>query len=121
MYVYYVTAPYHIIQPPTDDYVQIVPANEEPATEEPATEEPATNVTLNCSLSVNIPANMTITWLYNGRVVESTITQVDQTTNAVQLTRRPQNGVYQCVFNDAVGYILRRNITLLGMYVRRYS
>ena len=75
----------------------------------------ATNVTLRCSLSVNIPANMTITWLFNGRVIESTITKVDQTTNIVQLTRRLQDGVYQCVFNDAVGYILRRSITLLGM------
>ena len=77
----------------------------------------ATNVTLRCSLSVNIPANMTITWLLNDHVVESNTTQVDQATNTVQLTRRPQDGVYQCVFNDAVGYILRRDITLLGMYV----
>ena len=78
-------------------------------------------MTLRCSLSVNIPANMTITWLYiqSGRVVESTVTQVDQITNTVQLTRRPHDGVYQCVFNDAVGYILRRNITVLGMYVGR--
>ena len=108
--MYYVIAPYRIIQQPTDDYVQIAPAT-----------EPVTDMTLNCSLSVNIPANMTITWLYNGRVVESTITQVDQTTNTVQLTRRPQDGVYQCVFNDAVGYILRRNITLLGTYIGRYD
>ena len=60
---------------------------------------------------------MTITWLHNGRVVQSNTTQVEQTTNTVQLTRRPQDGVYQCVFNDAVGYILRRSITLLGMYM----
>ena len=73
------------------------------------------SATLRCSLSVNIPANMTITWLLNGRVVESTITRVDQTNNTVQLIIRPQDGVYQCVFNDAVGYILRRSITLLGM------
>ena len=98
-----ITAPYRIIQPSTNDNVQAVFYT-------------ATNLTLRCSLSVNIPANMTITWLHNGRVVESTITQVDQTTNTVQLTRIwPQDGVYQCVFNDAVGYILRRNITLLGM------
>ena len=100
-----ITAPYRVIQPSTDDNVQTVFY---------------TNVTLRCSLSVNIPANMTITWLLNGRVVESTITQVDQTTNTVQLTIRPQDGVYQCVFNDAVGYILRGNITLLGMYVAAY-
>ena len=105
--VYYgvsITAPYHIAQPSTDDHVRIVSITE-------------MNVTLRCSLSVNIPANVTITWLHNGRVVESTITLVDQTTNTVQLTRIPQEGVYQCVFNDAVGYILRRNITLLGMYM----
>ena len=77
------------------------------------------NAILRSSLSVNIPANMTITWLHNDRVVESTTTQVDQTTNtAVQLIRRYlPSGVYQCVFNDAVGYILRRSITVLGMYI----
>ena len=64
---------------------------------------------------------MTITWLYNGRVVELNGTQVDQTANVAQLTRRPQDGVYQCVFNDAVGYILRRNITLLGSYLYMYN
>ena len=54
-------------------------------------------------------------WLHNGNV-ESTITQVNQTTNTViQLITRPQDGDYQCVFNDPVGYILRRSITLLGM------
>ena len=78
------------------------------------------NVTLRCSLSVNIPANMTITWLLNGRVVETTTTQVDQTTNtAVLLIRISQDGVYQCVFNDAAGYILRRSITILGIYIIR--
>ena len=102
--IIYYTAPYYIIQPSTNDYVQTVFST-------------ATNVTLRCSLSVNIPANMTITWLHNDRVVESTITQVDQTTNTVQLTRRPQDGVYQCVFNDAAGYILRRSITLLGIHM----
>ena len=96
--VFYITAPYHIIQPSTNE---IVPAE--------------MNVALRCSLSVNIPANMTITWLLNDNVVESTVTRVDQTTNTVQLIRRPQPGVYQCVFNDAVGYILRRSITVLGM------
>ena len=101
-----ITAPYRIIQPSTNDYVQTVFY---------------TNVTLRCSLSVNIPANMTITWLHDGRVVESTITQVDQTTNTVQLTGIPQDGVYQCVFNDAVGYILKRSITLLGMYIHACS
>ena len=96
-----ITAPYRIIQPSTDDNVQTVFY---------------TNVTLRCSLSINIPANMTITWLHNGRVLLNK-TQVNQTTNTVQLKIRPQDGVYQCVFNDAVGYILRRSITLLGMYM----
>ena len=54
-------------------------------------------------MSVNIPANMTITWLRYGHVVESTTTQFDQTTNTAQLTTRLQDGVYHCVFNDAVG------------------
>ena len=100
---YLITAPYYIIQPSTDNYEQIVSAE--------------MNVTLRCSLSVNIPANMTITWSFNGRVVESNTTQIDQATNTVQLIRRPQDGVYHCVFNDAVGYILRGSITLSGINV----
>ena len=97
-------APYYITQPSTNNYVQIAFPN-------------ATNVTLSCSLNINIPIGMTITWLHNGSVINMT-TQGDQTTNTTQLTRTGtelQSGVYQCVFTDTTGYILGRNITLLGM------
>ena len=96
-------APYEIIQPSTND--QIVYSA-------------AITLTLSCSLSINIPANVTITWLHNGDVVHSITTLEDQSINTIHLYKRiPQPGVYQCVFNDTAGYILRRNITVIGTYV----
>ena len=65
-------APYQIIQPSTSDYVQIVSSTTK-------------TLTLSCSLNVNIPANVTITWLHNGRTVLSQTTTVDQTSSTVQL------------------------------------
>ena len=99
------TASYYIIQPPNDNYVQIVPVTAE-------------MFILTCSLNVNIPAGMMITWLYNGQVIITATSQFDQNINYIVLLRggsRLQAGVYQCVFNNTAGYILRRNITLLGM------
>ena len=70
-----------------------------------------------CSLNVTIPSGMTITWLHDSRVVSTKTTQVDETSKTVFLLRgRPEPsdaGVYQCVFNDTAGYVLRGNITLL--------
>ena len=59
-----------------------------------------------------------ITWLRSGNVLLTrTITENDTVSNTVQLSvgGTPQPGVYQCVFNDPAGYILRGNITVLGM------
>ena len=73
---------------------------------------------LRCSLNVSVPAGIMITWLHSGNVLQSrTTTGADAMTNTVRLLfgGRPQPGVYQCVFNDPAGYILGRNITLLGM------
>ena len=100
------TVPYYIAQPSTNNDVQVVFPN-------------ITNVILRCSLNVTIPVGMTITWLHNGNVINTT-TQGNQTTNTTQLTRTGmelQPGVYQCVFNDTAGYVLKRNITLSGSYV----
>ena len=62
-----------------------------------------------------------ITWSRNGRDVipPRTTTEADTVTNTVRLLTggSPESGVYQCVFNDPAGYILRRSITLLGSYV----
>ena len=83
--------------------------------------ETATNATLRCSLNINIPANMTITWMFDGVVQPSSnTTQKDQTT-ILRLRSPPRDGVYQCIFNDSVGYILRRNITLVGMRTGSYK
>ena len=74
-------------------------------------------VTLMCSLNVTIPADMTITWIHNGTIVLTITTEAEQTSNTVSLKRegaRPSYaGLYQCVFNDNAGHVLRRNITLL--------
>jgi len=101
------TVPYFITQPSSENDVQIV---------SPA----ATIINLMCSLNINIPPGVVITWLYNGSVF-STITEVDPPSNSIVLLLgkpKPSDaGVYQCVFNDTnTGYILRRNITVLSMY-----
>ena len=98
------TVAYYIIQPSTDDTVQTVPPTA------------ATNFQLTCSLNVIIPVGMTVTWSHNGDVI-NTITNTVATSNTVyvQLRGRPQAGVYQCAFNYTTGYIVRRNITVLGM------
>ena len=51
--------PYNIIQPSTNDFMQIFfpDANDR------------TIVSLSCSLNVSIPANMTVTWLRNDRAL----------------------------------------------------
>ena len=100
LYIMIFTAPYYIIQPSTDDTVQIVPLNA------------ALNLT--CTLNVEIPAGMTVTWLHNGDVIRTITNPVDANTNTVQLTES-EAGVYQCAFNYTTGYIVRRNITVLGM------
>ena len=96
------TVPYYIIQPSTDDTVQIVPPTA------------AINFQVTCSLNVNIPVGMTNTWSYNGDVIW-TITIRAATTDTVQLAGGSQAGVYQCAFNYTTGYTVRRNITVLGM------
>ena len=96
------TVPYYIIQPSTDDTVQIVPPTA------------ATNFNVTCTLNVIIPVGMTVIWSYNGAVI-FTIPIKAATTNTVQLKGRSQAGVYQCAFNYTNGYFVRRNIIVLGM------
>ena len=101
------TAPYHITQPPADNYIQIIFPN-------------VTSFNLLCALNVNIPSDMMITWLYNGSVEVNLTTNKEQTSNSVTLGRYTQpsdSGVYQCVLNNtATGLTLRRSITVLSMY-----
>ena len=101
-------APYHIIQPPTDDYIQIVYPNA----------DDITVATLSCSLNITIPDGMTVTWLRNDKV-RLTQTQFYPSTNTatslVGTTSDYGSDDYQCVFNNTAGCTVRRSITLLGM------
>jgi len=74
------------------------------------------NVT--CSLNVNISSNVTVTWLHNGSPVSITSpNSATQTGNTATLLignfQSSDAGVYQCVFNDTAGFILRRDVNLL--------
>ena len=100
------TAPYHITQPSTDYDVQIVSST-------------ATMVTVSCSLNVSIPGSVTVIWTHNSIPIPNGATQTTAGNTATLLIENLQPsdaGVYQCVFDDAVGgsgWILRRNIRLL--------
>ena len=97
-------APYHIIQPPTDDYIQIF--------------SPGVNgrlsVTLSCSLNISIPTGMTVTWLRN----DNKIFMQTQSTNTAMLSVLTKSNygsdVFQCVFNNTAGCTVRRSITVIG-------
>ena len=102
LYAMILTAPYYIIQPSTDDTVLIVPHNA------------TINFQLTCILNVEIPVGMTVTWLHNGNLIWRITNQYYANTNTVRLTES-EAGVYQCAFNYTTEYIVRRNITVLGM------
>ena len=97
------TAPYYIIQSSSDDTVQSIPPNA------------VTSFQLTCTLNVEFQAGMTVTWLHNGNVIWTLSNPVDANSNTIWLTGRYEAGVYQCAFNYTTGYIVRRNITVLGM------
>ena len=81
--------------------------------------ESTNSVQLMCSLNIDIPSSVTVIWLHNGSDVVTTppnriIITAGNTTTLVIANPQPSDaGVYQCVFNDAIGqWILRRNIIL---------
>jgi len=99
------TAPYYITQPSVNNDVQKVSST-------------ATMANVMCSLNVTIPSSVTVTWLHNGSLVSTTSpNSIAQTGNTVTLLignlQSSDAGVYQCVFNDAAGFILRRDVNLL--------
>ena len=73
---------------------------------------------LMCSLNINIPSNVTVTWLHNGSVAMTAppneVTTTGNTTTLLIGNPQPSDaGVYQCVFNDTVDlWSLSRSIIL---------
>ena len=99
------TAAFHIIQPSTDNYVQIV---------SPTT----TKIILKCSLNVTIP--LFVTWLHNGTSEGSTRLLSGSTTiHRINNFQPSDVGDYVCVFNDVLGsgWELRRNIKVDGKLI----
>ena len=80
--------------------------------------ESTNSVQLMCSLNINIPSSVTVTWLHNSSDVvtispNGIITAGNTTTLIIANPQPSDAGVYQCVFNDTIGqWILRRNIIL---------
>ena len=82
------------------------------------------SIPLTCSLNINIPSSVTVTWISNNTVIATSPNKLIEigSTNTTLLINRLQPsdaGVYQCVFTDtADGWTLRKNITLLitGMF-----
>ena len=75
-------------------------------------------VQLMCSLNIDIPPSVTVTWLHNDNLAITTppnevITTGNTTTLVIGNPQPSDVGVYQCLFNDTVDqWILRRNIIL---------
>ena len=96
-------APYHITHPITNNGEQIVLPDD-------------TMAMLTCSLNVTIPSSVVVSWVHNSTIIipSSEVTQDDNTTTLqIDSLQSSNAGVYQCVFNDTTGYVLRRNTILL--------
>ena len=102
------TAPYHITQPSTDDYEQIISPNATTA-----------NITCALSISISIGNSFVITWEHNGVtfVNPAPPSSVVSSGNAITLRIKdlqPSDlGVYVCAFLDVTRqWKLRKTITL---------
>ena len=99
------TAPFHIVQPSTDNDVQIASPT-------------ATMATLTCSLNVTIPDinRGTNSWSHNGTLIPLSQTRQtgDTFTLLLQNLQPSHAGVYQCELNDVAnsGWKLQRSIRL---------
>ena len=87
--------------------------------------ESTSSIQLMCSLNINIPSSVTVTWLHNSSDVVVTspngIITASNTTTLIIAKPQPSDAcIYRCVFNDTVGkWTVRRNIILemLSTYV----
>ena len=87
------TPPFHITQPSTDNYVQIVSPT-------------ATTATLACSLNVTILINMAVQWtrVRGKKLLDSGDRPANTTTTTTIVIRQPLDAdVYQCLFSDSSG------------------
>ena len=96
-------APYHITQPPTDNYEHVISTT-------------ATMANITCALNITLPSSITVYWTHNGNIFLQG-NDVIIIGNAVRLLLKhlqPSDiGDYECVFSDAdSGWRLKRTITL---------
>ena len=104
------TAPFHIIQPLIDDYVQIVSTT-------------MAMVSMTCSLNITIPSTMVILWSHDNIITSNGLSQTGNTATLLIRNVQPSDvGNYQCVFNDMLGsgWTISRNIRLIinGMFMK---
>ena len=86
------TPPFHITQPSTDNYIQIISPT-------------ATMATLTCSLNVTILTNMAVQWTrVRGKKLLNSGDRPDNTTTTTIVIHQPLDAdVYQCLFSDTGG------------------
>ena len=79
-------------------------------------DESTNSVQLMCSLNIDIPSSVTVTWLLSNNHAMTTppngvITAGNTTTLTIENPQPSAAGDYQCVFNDTVGmWILKRTL-----------
>ena len=79
----------------------------------------ASSVQLMCSLNIDIPSNIKVTWLHNGCITMTTppnelIQTGSTTTLVIRDLQLSDGGIYQCVFNDTVSnWAFTRSISLV--------
>ena len=109
-------APFHITQPPTDNYVQRVSST-------------VAMVNLMCSLNITI-TEMVVVWIHANDILSPSHIFGNTTTLVIESPQPSNSGVYQCMFEDTgfrggggSGWILRRNIVLsvTGMFVHEVT
>ena len=95
--------PFHITQPSTDSFVQLVSST-------------ATMVKLTCSLNVTIPSTMIVQWtrVRDNQPLPLGDPTGNTTTLVIESFRQSDAGVYQCLFSDVAidGWVLTRIITI---------
>ena len=80
-------------------------------------DESASSVQLMCSLNIDIPSSVTISWLYNSNTFNlgpsDSITQAGTTTTLIIGNPQPSDaGLYQCSFGGIVEHPIGRFIML---------